>query len=279
MGMPHIERDLKALAARVEQIAAAKALRTMADPVEWTHRLSTVNYELDAWQQDYLRSTAKREILLCSRQVGKSSTSALKAAHIVRGGGLCFCLAPTQRQAALLFRQISDHLVADNAAFTRITQTELELKNGGHAISLGTDRPSGIRGHTLVHPGDAVMLLDEAAFCRDEVWPVIMPFLASAPRARLVLLSTPCGPSGEFHRVWTEGGDDWNRVRVPATECSRISPEFLAQEEMRLGPDLYAQEFMCEFVQPAGAFFSSDLVKSMFDGNSETALAAMFAAE
>ncbi len=216
---------------------------------------------------DYLRASDLRLALLCSRQVGKSATTGIKASWIVRHGGLALVVAPTERQSALLFRQVRDHLNADGAELVRETQTELELSNGGRAICLPGNRPSGIRGHTLRHDGPAALIVDEAAFGKTELWPVLSPMLAAAPDAAMYLLSTPCGPVGEFHRIWTEGGEAWRRVSVTAEECPRISEEFLEQEKARLGA-LYAQEYECQFVAAAGAFFSTDLVDAMFGGDS-----------
>ena len=46
---------------------------------------------------------------------------------------------------------------------------------------------------------------------------------------RLMMLSTPHGRRGVFFEAW-DHGTEWKRYRVPATECPRISPEFLEEE-------------------------------------------------
>ena len=38
----------------------------------------------------------------------------------------------------------------------------------------------------------------------------ISPMLAAAPAAQQILLSTPAGAGGEFHRAWSSG-EDWER--------------------------------------------------------------------
>ena len=58
------------------------------------------------------------------------------------------------------------------------------------------------------------------------------PSLAVA-NGDLWLMSTPCGKRGFFWEEWEHGGDEWERISVPATECSRISPELLAEEQAK----------------------------------------------
>ena len=57
--------------------------------------------------------------------------------------------------------------------------------------------------------------------------------LAAAPAAQQILLSTPAGASGEFHRAWSSG-EDWERVQITADQCPRISATHLAGERIRL---------------------------------------------
>ena len=115
--------------------------------------------------------------------------------------------------------------------------TEVELVSGGLAVSLPGDRPAMLRGLSLRHDGPAVLIVDEASRVRDELWATISPMLAAAPAAQQILLSTPAGASGEFHRAWSSG-EDWERVQITADQCPRISAEHLAAERIRLGDAL-----------------------------------------
>jgi hypothetical protein len=61
----------------------------------------------------------------------------------------------------------------------------------------------------------------------------------------LWLMSTPNGKRGFFYECWAHDAvDEWFRVSVPATECARISPEFLEAERRAVGPVWFGQEFM-----------------------------------
>jgi hypothetical protein len=67
------------------------------------------------------------------------------------------------------------------------------------------------------------------------------------------------GKRGWFYEQWRDG-EGYQRVKRTALECPRISPAFLEKERTRLGPLMFAQECMCEFVDPGASAFSSELI-------------------
>ena len=92
--------------------------------------------------------------------------------------------------------------------------------------------------------------------------------LAAAPAAQQILLSTPAGASGEFHRAWSSG-EDWERVQITADQCPRISAEHLAAERIRLGDALYRQEYFGAFVSAPGSVFDAEVLAHMFGDHTE----------
>src|SRR5947199_10241251 len=79
----------------------------------------------------------------------------------------------------------------------------------------------------------------------------------------LWLLSTPFGKGGFFYEEWSGGGSEWTRIRVPATECSRIPARFLAEEKRAHGERSFHQEYLCEFVSTEDALFDEALIRSL----------------
>ena len=209
-----------------------------------------------------------RLLLNATRQSGKSTVAALKAAWTVLQGGLAVVVSPSLRQSGFLFRKLARHLVASDASFRRETMTEVELVSGGLAVSLPGDRPAMLRGLSLRHDGPAVLIVDEASRVRDELWATISPMLAAAPAAQQILLSTPAGASGEFHRAWTSD-EDWERVQITADQCPRISAAHLAAERIRLGDALYRQEYFGAFVSAPGSVFDAEVLAHMFGDDTE----------
>ena len=75
--------------------------------------------------------------------------------------------------------------------------------------------------------------------------------------------STPCGKRGFFYEEWT-GDGVWDRIKVTATECPRISAKFLAEERASLGEWWYQQEYECSFSDTTDQFFRTIDVERAF---------------
>src|SRR4029077_16036981 len=99
-----------------------------------------------------------------------------------------------------------------------------------------------IRGYSRVH----MLVIDEAARVPDDLYRSVRPMLAVSG-GRLICLSTPFGKRGFFYDAWSEGGDDWKRIEVPADKIPRIKPECLQEERRAYGPSYYRQEYCCSF--------------------------------
>ena len=101
-----------------------------------------------------------------------------------------------------------------------------------------------LRGLSLRHEGPAVLIVDEASPLRDELWATTSPMLAAAPAAQQILLSTPAGASGEFHRAWSSN-EDWNACRslpinARAFRLSISPPSAFAWEMLSTGRSISA---------------------------------------
>jgi hypothetical protein len=87
----------------------------------------------------------------------------------------------------------------------------------------------------------------------------------------LALLSTPFGSRGFFHQEWTAGGPNWRRVLRTADQCPQITAAWLAEERLHMSDSEYRQEYMCEFADVAGAYFSEEQILAAFrTGDAET---------
>jgi hypothetical protein len=75
-----------------------------------------------------------------------------------------------------------------------------------------------------------------------------------------MMLSTPHGKRGVFYEAW-EDGQGWERYRVTAEECPRISEEFLAEERAALPSWVYRQEYECSFEETEDQVFTLELVE------------------
>jgi phage FluMu gp28-like protein len=219
----------------------------------------------DPWQADLLRSDADRVLMLCSRQAGKTTTAAfiaLGTAIYRRPGGLIIIVSPSQRQSAEIFRTVMFHhsnlknvpeLKAESAL-------RAEMANGSRILALpGTEKT--VRGYA----GAALIIIDEAARVEDDLLQAVRPMLATS-QGRLIALTTPAGKRGWFYEAWI-GDNNWHRVKVPATECPRITQQFLDEELRELGAARFSEEYMLEFRDSDEAAFPVDIITAAFTDN------------
>ncbi len=210
----------------------------------------------DQWQSDLLRSDAKQLILNCSRQTGKSTITSILALHqaIYKPDSLILLLSPSLRQSQELFRKLQTFYgeleSANLPTATEESALRMELSNGSRIIAL-PGKEATIRGFS----GVALLIIDEASRVEDALYQSVRPMLAVSG-GRIVLLSTPFGRRGFFYSTWTDGGDDWRKVKITADQCARISAEWL-ESERRAMPDFwFKQEFLCEFAETLDSVFN-----------------------
>jgi hypothetical protein len=217
---------------------------------------------LDKWQAELMRSTAPRILLLCARQTGKTTTTGFiaLATAIHKPASLVLILSPSQRQSAEMQRTImSFHSKLQGApALNSESVLKSEFSNGSRIIALpGTEKT--IRGYAAAD----LIIIDEASRVEDELLAATRPMLATS-KGRLIALTTPAGKRGWFFESWTTGGDDWHRVRVPASDCPRITPEFLAEELRELGAMRFSEEYGLEFRDNLEAVFPQTIIENAF---------------
>jgi hypothetical protein len=216
-----------------------------------------LSFEADPWQRDVLDNGARRILLLCSRQSGKSSISSILALHtaLFRPGSLILMVSSSLRQSSELFKKFLSYMqvLSDFPPKVEDTRLSLKLANGSRVVSLPGSEAT-IRGFSSV----SLLIVDEAARVDDDLYFAVKPMLAVS-RGRLLALSTPFGKRGWFYREWTEG-QGWQRHTITALQCPRISTEFLEEERRSMPDSWFRAEYMCEFTEAIDSVFSYEQV-------------------
>jgi len=240
-------------------VSLAEDLKLALDSVAFAQE---VGIEPDRWQEDLLRSTARRVLLNCARQSGKSTMVGLLAVHaaLYEPGSLILLLSPTLRQSQELFKKcLSLYRAADKPVPPESeTALTLTLENGSRIVSL-PGKEGTVRGYS----GVRLLAIDEAARVPDDLYASVRPMLAVSG-GRLVALSTPFGTRGWWHDAWINQEKAWERYRITAEECPRISPEFLAEERRNVGEWWFKQEYFCEFLDSQSQAFRREDIDAMF---------------
>jgi hypothetical protein len=211
-----------------------------------------LQFDPDARQEDVLNCHARRVILNCSRQWGKSTVVAAKAVHVActTPGALVVVASPTLRQSGEFLRKAKSFLsnLGINPKGDGTNRVSALLPNRSRIVGI-SDVHATNRGLS----GASMLIFDEAAQVSDELYRAMRAILATS-RGALWLLSTPYGKSGFFYDEWANG-ENWTRISVKASDCPRIPQEHLNQERRDLGPDYFQQEYMCHFFAPLDAVF------------------------
>ena len=230
------------------------------DPVLWCRE--ALDYHLDQWAQKVMMSPARYVIENVSRQAGKSTCAAAMAVHqaVFFPGSLVLVVSPTLRQSGELQRKaMRFYELVDprHDGLAEDTKLSIQLKNKSRIIAL-PGQEDNLRGYSA----PSLIIEDEASRVKNELHVAIRPMLATN-QGRLILLSTPNGKTGHFHKIWTTGGPEWLKINVSADQIPRISEEFLENERLNMSEGQYLQEYFNQFQDAEGAVFSSDLFKSL----------------
>ena len=128
----------------------------------------------------------------------------------------------------------------------------------------------GLSGYPVrSYRGVSLLLVDEAAEVPESSYHTIRPALATYGKfgGSIWMMSTPQGREGFFWNAWELEADRWTRFSVPATECPRILPSFLEEERLILGPRVFSQEYLCQFIEAPNCLLNREDVYNAITGD------------
>jgi hypothetical protein len=228
----------------------AAALKLALDPAAI---LRAQGLEPDAWQIEFLLSSAPSILLNCCRGAGKSRATSAKAVHhaIFTPRSLTLLVSRSQRQALELFRYCKQAFRALGwpVPYVKETETQIELENGSRIVSL-----PGKEANIRSFQGVTLLILDEAARIPDDLFASVSPMTAIA-HGQQILLSTPFGKRGFFYREWHDERNTATRFRVPWQRCPRHTKEFIEEERRKFGDPWVEQEYECSFMSMEGLVY------------------------
>ena len=230
------------------------------DPVSFA--TDKLGFHPDPWQADVMTSSSKRFLLNCTRQSGKSTTSAIIALHtaLYIPHSLILLVSPGLRQSQELFKKVQFF-------YRRIYPTKkppednklsMALENGSRIVSLPSSEDK-IRGFSSV----SLIIEDEASRVPDDLYRATRPMLAVS-KGKHIIMSTPYGKRGHFYEEW-HSDNNWTRTEIPATSCTRISEDFLEEEKRSLGDWWYQQEYCCKFMDTVDSLFTYETIMAAMD--------------
>lgn len=237
----------------------ATDLAAALDPVVFAKGLS---FGPERWQRTLLRTEARRVLVLCARQVGKTTTTAIRALHtaVYRPDSLILIVSPSQRQSDEVLHRIKSmyRMLGRPLAAERENGSELVLENGSRVVSL-----PGTEGTSRGFAGARLLIMDEAARIDDDIFASVLPMVA--PDGAIWALSTPWGQRGWFYELHQDATAAWERHKITAHESEQYSPARIAEVKAALGSFVFASDYECVFGDVETQVFSTALVRAALD--------------
>jgi Terminase large subunit, T4likevirus-type, N-terminal len=204
------------------------------------------------------RSNAQRRVVASGTRFGKST---LGAAEIVaemltpRESSLGWVVAPSLQLTERVFLRVShmvmthlSHLVVEYVPRHKIRM--LNLSGGVSELrAMSADRPHALLGAALDH-----VTIDEASHIRDNVWNEFLAPRLIDRNGRALILGTPQQQASWFYREFRRGrpgGDPaYESWTMPTWENPFINKEVIDAERVRLGEELFEQQYAARFGGP-----------------------------
>lgn len=225
-----------------------RALQHGSDPVRFARE--ALSFDPDPKQEQALRSTKDRIILLWARQRGKSDVVALRALHraVFYARSMIIIVSASEDQALEVMRKVNAHRRNMHLEGKPLEDNKgsLELPNRSRIIALPASVGT-IRGYSAVD----LLIEDEAGEVPDDLHETIKPML-QVSKGTMFLMGTPKGPKGHFAATWNLGGEEWDKIKSTAWENPRVRKHQLERERAhceKLGKALwFQQEYECAFI-------------------------------
>ena len=206
-------------------------------------------------QERILRSEARFRVVACGRRFGKTETGKLALlCHFLRGGR-CWWLAPTQRMADQVWRDLKQTLAPLQEAKVSELRRRIDLPGGGMLAIRSTHIADNLRGAGL-----DFAVLDEAAFMDDQVWPQVLRPMLLERRGDALFLSSPNGHNWFWHlyQQGLEAGQRrWQTFHFASGDNPLVAAEELAEIRAGTPERIFRAEYEAEFFAGEGALFQN----------------------
>jgi len=192
------------------------------------------------------------------RQAGKSFTAMnllLKWA-LEDNGSISMWVSPIYSQAKKVFTELTN-TIAGTGLTKSINKSELTITfiNGSVIYFRSGEREDSLRGYTLTY-----LIIDEAAYIKDEVWNTVLRPTVLVHGKKVLFISTPKGRNWFYNLAMRGMSDDYPQYKTfhaTSFDTPFITAEELEEAKLSLPDNIYRQEILAEFMDDGGEVFSS----------------------
>lgn len=144
-------------------------------------------------------------------------------------------------------------------------KTYVSFENGARLISSATSKNS-FRGWTI----NGILLADEFAHVhrnlQGDFWSSNFPTISASKKSKMIIISTPLGMYDLFHEIYTNAERKKNKfkhVDIHWTEHPERDEEWLNDQRNALGPTLFRQEVLVEFLGSKSTVIDAEVLKKL----------------
>jgi phage FluMu gp28-like protein len=234
------------------------------DPAVFARAL--IGEELWEHQRAVVESPARYRVICAGRRAGKTRTFGVEALHqaFARPGSKTLIISAGEVASKRMFADIarmaaSSPLLAGSVADETKSLLTLTTRSTIECVPASMAQVRSAEADLLI--------IDEAGFVAESIWEAAEPVVIVRPGSRVLICSTPWGTKDHFFRsLWTRG------MRAPDGQVeswhwpSNVSPlvdeQLLEQIRERSAPLYFAREYLAEFVDEAGSFFTTEKLEA-----------------
>ena len=204
----------------------------------------------------FIKSPAKRKVIVAGRRGGKTTGVAILAADMFMAGRHILEAAPTQDQTERFWEVIKQYFeepIAAGFIYKNETKRVLELPNGGRLRTKTAWDADTLRGDYA-----DLLILDEFADMDFTAWDEVGAPMLLDNDGDAIFIGTPKRRNHFFRMYQTAIGDDtkrWDAWHFTSFDNPHLSREALAEITRDMTQAAYQQEIMAEFLEGEGAVF------------------------
>lgn len=207
-------------------------------------------------QAEFIRSSAKRKIIVAGRRGGKTTGASMLAAMRAMAGGRVLEAAPVSDQTNAFWESVKGYFaepILQKVIRKNETDRLLEFPNGGRIRCKTAHDADTLRGDFA-----DLLILDEYSFMEPDAWELVgMPMLADND-GDAVFIFTPNRRNHAYvmyNRALSDESKRWQAWHFTSLDNPYLSAEALADLRQDMTDEAYRQEILAEFLEGEGAVF------------------------
>lgn len=230
--------------------------------------------KLFPWQKDIVDAiknagphAQKIFVAKSKRQCGKSFMCEMELLRhsITYSNSTSICVSLTFSSCGKLFKELCD-FIKDAPFVESINSSSMEINFKNKSSILFKSAASGDNLRGLTVKGSGILILDECAYLKDDLYGVVLPYV-NMYKCNVLMVSTPRTKTGIFYEYFNEGiknpDGPIQSFDLSKYDTSEVLPEDKIELYRKILPKWqFVSEILGEFVDEVGGVF--DLSKNVF---------------